>query len=563
MQSCDLEMIHYPFEPSGHLPIFPAKGISVEHSRIGPFQVGKLLGRNRRQRVYQATHLEQGKEVVLKFITIPSNADRQEALAKIHRETEVLKQLRHPHLARVFGAGTEGNHIFFVYEFVAGESLASLLIRRGRLASDQAVMFGRQIASVLEYLEENELVHSILTPEKILVQDSQTVKLSGLRLNRSKRRRWDSVRKYDLETAAYLAPEALIGHPPTAKHDLYSLGVILYEMLTGHMPFDLDNIARLVKTKQTLTPPVVSEHLLNCPFWLDKVVSQLLQPDIRLRIHSAKAVVLALDQVQRIDQAQQSAAEQMVGGFNPLNAGVDKSEARRALGDSDQTVRKTSQPIFHSTAFIVVALIAISAIFAYALKPVPSQKLMDQAKLLLLSDQASDWQEARNHLEKIMDRRNAGDLAIEAEELYHGSRRRSLIHRVERGLSGLETDEVKQFGEAYALEQDEEYQQAIDAYTLLKVGLDPEGKHRFVYEECEERIEALIKLKELREREAAERQARFDDALERADRLLKSGRTSEALREYRGILDEFSDDPHFEALIERLKQRLSEIEELD
>ncbi len=519
-----------------------------------------MLGRSRRQRVYRATHVDQDRTVALKFISIPPHVDRQVALEKIHLETEILKKLSHPNLVKVYGAGVEKDKVFFAYELVEGESLASLLSRRGRLATDQAVLFGQQIAEALEYLHQNEMIHSKLTAEKILVQPGDCVKVGDLRLNRKKLRRWDSGKKSDLETAAYLAPEALTGQLPTYKNDFYSLGVILFEMLTGKMPFEPENLARLARTKASQQPPLVSEHLLNCPFWLDKIVSQLLQPDPRMRAHSAKAVVLALDQVQRLDKSKQTAAEQMAGSFNPLNAGVDKTEARRALGRKAPKKKKSnSMPIYQTSGFIVLALITIFAVFAFTLMPTPSKKLMARAKVLMESDQAVDWQRARIKLEKIMNRSNAGELADEAETLYYQSKRQSLINRVERGLVGLENMTVKKFNEAYQKEKFNEYQAAIEIYQLIVDEVDPEGNRRHVFEESAER---LINVKRLLEQDKlAEKELRneFTVAIANANRLLSEHDTKAALSEYRAIIEKFGESKHLKKELEQLQEKIAKL----
>ncbi|HMO14575.1 MAG TPA: serine/threonine-protein kinase [Pirellulaceae bacterium] len=533
----------------------------MENSRIGPFQIGKSIGRNRRPSLYRATHLEHGKEFALKFISLSENVDRDEAIAKYHREAELLKPIRHDHLARVYGIGTDGNKIFIVYELVAGESLASVLLRRGRLATDQAVAFGKQLADVLDYLHQQELVHAEVSPDKIIVQDDANVKLVGLRYNRSGKRRWDNLRRPQLETAAYLSPEGLLGHPPTPKHDLYSLGVVLYEMLTGHLPFEPDNIAKLTQQKQKMSPPLVSSQLLNCPFWLDRVVSQLLQPDIRLRMHSAKAVTLALNQVQRIDQVQQSAAEQLASSFNPLHAGIDKSEAKRVFGQTDAKSRSSrNQSVVLSSLGILAALLVIALIFGYALSPVPTAKLMDRAKLLLTSDRATDWQTAREHLQIVMQRNNAGPLAEEAEELYYGSLRKSLIHRIERGINPFESNEAKQFREAYALELDGKTLEAVDSYTVLMATLDPTGEHRHIYEECNERIANLHAAKQKTEQERLDRHNQFTELMQTAERFYANQQYPLAMQAFKQVISEFGNDAEFAETIEVLRNKVQEIE---
>ena len=165
----------------------PRQDLPVENTKVGPFLLIKRLGTTRRQKVFHARQIEQERDVALKFISVPPEIDRGTALGKIQREVAILKQLQHTNLVRVFGAGAHEEKIFFATELVEGESLAALLSRRGKLAPDLAVEYGKQISHLLEYLHNNEVLHSKLTPEKIIVTPDHKVKVADLRLNRSKK----------------------------------------------------------------------------------------------------------------------------------------------------------------------------------------------------------------------------------------------------------------------------------------------------------------------------------------------------------------------------------------
>ena len=124
----------------------------MENTRVGPFLIIKRLGKNRRQEVFHARQTEQDRDVALKFIQWPEKIALEQALEKVQREVDRLKQLRHENLARTFGAGVHEERIFFASEMIKGESLASILMRRGRLATDLVVEYGGQIAEILRYV---------------------------------------------------------------------------------------------------------------------------------------------------------------------------------------------------------------------------------------------------------------------------------------------------------------------------------------------------------------------------------------------------------------------------
>ncbi len=223
----------------------------MENTKVGPFLIIKKLGTNRRQRVYHARQTEQQRDVALKFIAIPPDVEWAKALVKIDLEVKELQKLDHPNLVKVYGAGVHEERIFFGSELIDGESLSSILSRRGKITPDLVVEYGRQIADLLRYLHHHELIHSKLTPDKLLITSDHKVMIADLRLNRSRRRRWDSRRHRELDIAAYMAPEQFT-EGATAKSDFYSLGVILFEMLTGKLPYEPDTMGRMTKMKMHL-----------------------------------------------------------------------------------------------------------------------------------------------------------------------------------------------------------------------------------------------------------------------------------------------------------------------
>ena len=174
----------------------------MENTRVGPFQIIQKLGANRRHNVYRAIQVHQKREVALKFIRLPPSVDKAKAISRIRRETKILKKLEHPNLVRVYGAGVEGSNIFFALELVRGESLSTILMRREKLAWDLVVEYAKQIALMLEYVHSHEIIHLKLTPDKILISEDGTVRVTDLRLNRSRKRRWDESSRKALDVAA-------------------------------------------------------------------------------------------------------------------------------------------------------------------------------------------------------------------------------------------------------------------------------------------------------------------------------------------------------------------------
>ena len=470
----------------------------MENTYVGPFLIIKKLGSNRRQKVYHARQTEQDRDVALKFISVPPKVEWVKALDKINREVIELQKLRHKNLVTVYGAGVaEENKIFFATELVEGESLTSILSRRGKLTTDLVVEYGQQIAEFLRYLHSLDLIHSKLTPKKILVTPDHKIKITDLRLNRSRRRRWDETKKRELDIAAYMAPEQF-SDGASRKSDFYSLGVILFEMLTGKLPYPPDTMGRMKRQKLNSPVPSVVPHLLNCPIWLDKIISQMLSPDPSKRPHSARAISMALDEIKNIDATKKAAVSQVSGGFNPLTAGQDKTEAQRLLGVKKKKKKKVHElPFYKRVPFQVAALLAIFGFTGFMLLvPKSHQKIVDEVKTLVASNQSSKWTEARIAIEPVMN--SDGPLAQQAEELYYQSFRKSFVYHAEHDRSTrLDSDSFQLFSKAVRCEQNDQLDEAIKIYSDLVAAIDPEGKERHVYWECEARLKRLSESEDL------------------------------------------------------------------
>ncbi len=469
----------------------------MENTRVGPFLIIKRLGNNRRQRVFQARQIEQEKEVALKFISVPPSVDWNKAVDKINLEVGVLQKLRHPNLVRLYGAGVADNNIFLAHELVAGESLTSILSRRGKLAPDLVVDIGRQIAELLQFLHQQDAMHAKLTPDKIIIGKNHHVKVADLRLNRSRRKRWDDGKKRELDIAAYMAPEQF-GEGATHKSDIYSLGVILYEMLTGRLPYEPDTMGRMNRRKMEQAVPSVAAYTMNCPIWLDRITCQMLAPLPRKRPHSARAVVLAFDEIKKIDTTRKAAVTQISGNFNPLTAGTDKTEAHRLLGKKSKTSQADDRSFYNRVPFLVGSLLLIIAIICFFMLPTSSNQLYQQSKLMMESDDSSQWRRARNNLRTIIDRGSDDDFFEPATDLYYESRRRTMVEQAENGRPlWTQSENTLRIGKAIKLHSQGQLERARAEYQRLLMIVDPDGDERHIRMEAQRRLAEMDRARPL------------------------------------------------------------------
>lgn len=527
----------------------------MENTRVGPFLIIRRLGKNRRQQVFHARQTEQDRDVALKFIQWPKKIALEQALEKVQREVVRLKELRHENLARTFGAGVHEDKIFFASEMIKGESLASILTRRGRLATDLVVEYGRQIAEILKYLHSEKQVLGRLTPEKLMVTSDHKVKLIDPRVSRANRLRWDAPKRPQPEVAAYLAPEQF-SEGPSERADFYSLGVILFEMTSGQLPVDPDNLGRMIRQKQEKAAPSVAERVMDCPVWLDKMIALLLQPRAKDRPYSANAVVMAFDEIKKLDATKKGAAAQIAGSFNPLNAGRDKSEAKRVLGRKASARQEPSEPFYQTIPFLVLALLSTAAVAIWFALPPSAGDLVARSRSLVESSNSADWQTASASMKRVMESKSK--FASQAEEIYLQAQRKTLLDLAKRGMKNrsFHSPATRTFVDAYALEQNEETEKAKSLYVELVRTVDPTGSKVHIYLEARDRFRKLagkIKLPETEEMllvlvEQA-KQARTERELAFAKRVLTR------------IYVEKSGEPEFENVVEEAKLTLDLVQE--
>jgi hypothetical protein len=200
-----------------------------------------------------------------------------------------------------------------------------------------------------------------------------------------------------------------------------------------------------------------------------------------------------------MDASQTSAAANIAGGFNPLNAGRDKSEAKRVLGRKASVAQEPSEPFYQRIWFLVAALMFTAAAAIWMALPPSAGDLVRRSRALLLSTNPADWQTVTESMRRVKE--SESKFALEAEEIYLRAKRRILLDLANRGIKNknFHAPTTRLFVEAYALEQNEEAEQAKALYADLVRAVDPAGPKAYLYHEARDRFRKLagkIKLPE-------------------------------------------------------------------
>ena len=257
----------------------------------GRFRIECEIGRGGMGTVYRAIQLGLERPVAVKIIKQEFASDRQVA-DRFMREARTMAKLRHPHAAMIFDAGNlpDGRH-FIVMEFVEGTTLSECLLREGRLSAERAVKIASDICDVLTEAHRLGIIHRDLKPSNIMLNEKGVCVLDfGVAKVLATSAMPDTVSTHAttgsgviVGTPRYMSPEQCVGQKVGARSDLYSVGVLLYEMLAGQPPFT-DALASAVLVKQaTMAPPPLPKLRQDVPRLLAIAVHTLLakQPEDR------------------------------------------------------------------------------------------------------------------------------------------------------------------------------------------------------------------------------------------------------------------------------------------
>lgn len=272
---------------------------SIDDARFVPgtilaerYRIIGLLGKGGMGEVYRADDLKLAQPVALKFLPEHLLTDGA-ALARFHREVRVARQVSHKNVCRVYDIGEIDGRHFLSMEFIKGEELSSLLRRIGRLPRDKAIQIARQICAGLSAAHEVGVMHRDLKPSNIMIDEHGNVRITdfGLAGLEEELHGENAI----AGTPAYMAPEQLEGRRFTVRSDIYSLGLLLYELFTGKKAFDAPTLGELIKLRRSDTAPATPTSILkDLDPIIEKVIDRCIQKDPELRPSSALQVAAAL-----------------------------------------------------------------------------------------------------------------------------------------------------------------------------------------------------------------------------------------------------------------------------
>ena len=252
--------------------------------KVGKYEVIRVLGKGATAVVYLGRDPDSGREVAIKLIKFgDDNAAMSRRLRKLFQiEDSVGRRLKHPNIVELYDAVVEDDHAYIVMEFIEGTSLEQYCAINKLLPMHRAIGIIFKCCLALDYAFRQGIVHRDIKPANIMIDKDDNPKITdfGLALNLSKDMKRDSTFIMGVGSPAYMSPEQIKNYPLNQKTDLYSLGVLLFQLLTGRLPFRANNQGALVYKIVNMETPSVCALNPNLPAGLDPILKKALEKDL-------------------------------------------------------------------------------------------------------------------------------------------------------------------------------------------------------------------------------------------------------------------------------------------
>ncbi len=424
---------------------------------IGPFTVDSELGSGAMGTVYKGRLTRADGRVTpiaLKVVSF-GLVGNDGAMARFDREAAILKQLKHPHIVRLLATGHYRKTPFIAMEYVDGESLDKTLARRSRLDWAEVIPYGQQLCDALQHAHDKGIVHRDLKPSNLMVTKSGVLKLTDFGIAKDTDVTALTGANSTIGTAAYMSPEQCRGDKTLGpKSDLYSLGICLYELLTGKKPFTAESTVDMFLKHVNETPVRPRRLVPDLPVWFDNLVMFLLEKNKDNRPLDAGTVGRMLGEIVDKVQSQQSVGAEVANarradrpvGAAPVSA-AERETARALRGNAPGKKKRKKKAQSGRPPVLLAALIGgpVLALFlgagAYLLWPSSAAPETAESAFRAVQE-AKEPADRRAAAEAFLNKFPTGPVADQARGVVRdavaGQAEAGLLRRYGKGLKNLD-----------------------------------------------------------------------------------------------------------------------------
>jgi len=273
----------------------PEAGDTLDHYRLD-----RAVARGGMATLYRATDMRDGRAVAIKVPHAEMEADAV-LVERFRREQEIGQELDHPGVVKTY-AGEDPSRLYMVVEWVEGRLLRAILNEERRLPIERATDFALQILDALDTMHKHGVVHRDLKPENIMVDEADRIKLIdfGIAMREDARRITFVEMSPTLGTPDYIAPEQVKGQRGDQRSDIYSLGVMLYEMLTGEPPYTGSNPLAVMNERLLHDPEPVGRKRKDVSPQLEEILKRALEREPRNRYQTASEMAWELEHQEQV-----------------------------------------------------------------------------------------------------------------------------------------------------------------------------------------------------------------------------------------------------------------------
>jgi serine/threonine protein kinase len=251
---------------------------------VGNYKIIEKIGEGGMGAVYKAIDFMAEREVAVKMLR-PELARQPHVVSRFRSEAKALARLNHPNIATLYSFFREGDDLFMAMEFVKGETLADLILRSGPISCGAATQTFRRVLEGISYAHQNGIVHRDIKPSNIMLTPDGSAKVMDFGIARVMGTERLTMQGGLIGTIEYMSPEQIQGTECDPRSDIYSLGIVLYEMLSGRLPFSGSNEYELMKAHVEQAAPSLRSLVPDIPSEVDNAITRALakRPELRFQ----------------------------------------------------------------------------------------------------------------------------------------------------------------------------------------------------------------------------------------------------------------------------------------
>jgi hypothetical protein len=428
---------------------------------------------------------------------------------------------------------------------------------KGPFPWERVIQVGLDICAALGHSHNLGVIHRDLKPANLFIGKEGETKLGDFGIARDADSTAITSAGKTVGTYAYMAPEQISGKSAVSgKTDLYALGCVLFELLTGRPPFLAKEQAEMLYQHIDADPPNVRSLAHECPVWLGSFIAKLLEKDPKDRPFDALACQVALEEIRKkVAENVGVTAHTVTGGQTSLGDSIDDYQLGKLL-QKKKKKKKKKGPIVEQTWFLMTCLAILVAGVTWAMWPLSERQLYERGAKMMESEEDVDWEEARRvYFQPLMEKYPDGEFARKARvhidriEMYEAEQ--FALSHLRYGREP-KSEAERQFIEAYKFEQFGDRVTAHDKFTSIVELFGKRKKDRAYVNLANKHIADLENVGV----DSGDRVAIVNDAMAEAERLFAKGEVLAANKKWRSITKLYATEKEFAPQVEQAQARL-------